>query len=104
MAMSRDRIQFEIPLRRLDDIKYRMLLKDCFGLKEHEIPDGGRYLPSDQVFKIICRPSQFGRFIVARNSRGIQNLISELNARTIPHKAIRTPVEVWDRKNTFYDA
>lgn len=95
--MSRDRVEFAIPVRRLEDFKYRRLIMDCFGLKENEIPRGyHRY--SKEKFHIIARPSQFARFIVLRHDRGFQNMVKELDAKLIlPPLPVQQPLEVWDR-------
>lgn len=97
--MSRDRIKFFVPMSRFDDYQYRRLLTECFGIRENEMP---RYKKgSYDKFEIICRPAQFGRFVVLRNTRGIQNLISELDPVIIsPPPPVKQPLEVWDRPNT----
>ena len=74
MSMSKDRVRFVIPGSRLstscDADKYRQLVEDVFG------ECLGRCDWHDVT--IICRTSQFARFMIERHRRGIQNQFSEL--------------------------
>lgn len=74
MTMSNDRVRFTVPGHRISSSSqsegYRKLLEDCFG------ECLGRCQWSD--ITIICRPSQFARFLIERNNRGFQNQFSEL--------------------------
>jgi len=97
--MSRDRIEFSIPFNRLTNTKYRNLVKECFGLTEEEIP---KYHSNSykRKFELLCRPSQFARFIVLRNVQGMDNMVHELDAKLItPEPPVKQPLPVWDRPN-----
>jgi hypothetical protein len=101
MAMSTDRVRFTVPATRIwkessyrqettTQRKYRNLLKECFGLTENELPRGG-----DLV--VVCRPSQFARFIVRRYEIDeIQNQFSELKPELI-EEYVEREIHVWDR-------
>lgn len=93
-VMSLDRIKFILPNR--TDSGCRKALREVFNLTNDEI-----FTASAHTTPIICRPSQFGRFIVLRNkydgNNGIRNLKAELFDPT-------PKVEEYDvskRKNTY---
>ena len=76
--MSKDRVRFKIGGYKLsasskESDGYRKLLKDVFNLDCYDKCDY-----SD--IEIICRPSQFARFMIKRHSIGLQNTFSELGA------------------------
>lgn len=79
MAMSGDRVKFTIPVCRLTTssqaISYRKVCKEVFGLHFASFPESGY----EDCVTIICRPSQFARFLIARHREGVQNMFSELN-------------------------
>ena len=76
MSMSKDRVRFTIPGGYIshgkDSANYRKLLDDVFG-----ICVGGR---AWEDVTVICRPSQFARFLIERHKRGVSNQFSVLNA------------------------
>ena len=78
MAMSRDRVKFTIPYNRLmagsgSGEKLRQLLIEVFNVR----------IPANQYgpVEITCRPSQFARFLILRNDRGLLNGFKELNPK-----------------------
>ena len=80
MAMSRERVRFVIPECLLNNSqrgKYLKLLDEIFGIKQHEVPRSGE-------MTIVCRPSQFGRFIIRRYESGAQNLVQALDPKIVP--------------------
>jgi len=69
MAMSKDRVRFQLG----PCISYEVakLVKDTLGV------DAPSFYTLDPV-TIICRPSQFARFLIERNNRGMANGFKEL--------------------------
>lgn len=60
--MSGDRVHFTLKDRHLRRDAYRCLLEEVFGINP------GQYR-IDRDLKVICRPSQFARFIILRHSK-----------------------------------
>ena len=83
--MSHDRVRFVIPARRLVSAKFATVIKATLGI---ELPVGA----SDEAIVIVCRPSQFGRFIVQRNKAGLQNSVKELKPDLFIPEAPRSRV------------
>ena len=88
----KDVVRFTVPDRRIYGCggktrDYRELLKRIFSLEEHEIAKN-----SGKDLVLICRPSQFARFLIFRDQAGLQNNFQELNASLIT----REPVNVFD--------
>lgn len=76
--MSKDRVRFTIPANKMffssrEFDGYKTLCKQVFGL---ELPSGATHFNNDVT--IICRPSQFARFLIIRNEMGLQNSFKEL--------------------------
>ena len=79
MAMSRDRVRFELPECVLKHVgstsgdAVRKALHEAFGIDIY---------PSMRICSrtIVCRPSQFARFLILRNEYGGTNSFKELNA------------------------
>ena len=99
MPMSRDRVRFVIKACKMTH-QMKDILKDIFDINSNEIP----YLDNYEAFEIICRPSQFARFIIARCNAGMQNGIKELEAvcfvDTVPCKPPKK-INVSDRKAKY---
>lgn len=78
MSMSKDRVKFTIPAHRLTSstqaCSYRKVCLEAFGTDFSDQRTGTCW-----EINVICRPSQFARFLIARNREGIQNQFSELN-------------------------
>lgn len=102
MSMSKDRVHFYANADKLGDRKYRNLLATAFGLTEREIPwsvpsqivDG---VVERQQFKIICRPSQFARFLIWRNEAGFTNDFKGLDAKLVPAETQPKEIDVSTR-------
>lgn len=60
--MSGDRIHFTIPARLLSRKSYVELLRECFGISH------GSFNRTCDL-NIVCRPSQFARFVVLRHTK-----------------------------------
>lgn len=74
--MSKDRVRFTIPSCRLEKKvsgdRMRNIIQRAFG------ECLGRCKWSDVT--IICRPSQFARFLIYGEEAGLQNMFAELKA------------------------
>lgn len=75
--MSPDRIHFTIVARNLEERKYRDLIAETLGISASEYSN-------TEDLNVICRPSQFGRFIALRHDKyGIPNNVSQLKAKLV---------------------
>lgn len=82
MSMSKDRVHFTIPDSTINKTlamrkSYCDVLFKAFGLSSQKVPCSGD-------IKIICRPSQFARFLIYRNEAGITNGFRCLNPKLKP--------------------
>lgn len=86
--MSKDRVRFFVGNRYYDNCRdganysdtQRVLLK-AFGIslnESHKLMDG------TSGFWIVCRPSQFARFLIYRNEAGLKNGFMDLAAKLQP--------------------
>lgn len=69
MSMSRDRVKFTLNTFALDH-KVCTAFTKAFGVPP---PSGGGDVT------VICRPSQFARFLIYRNEEGARNGFKDLN-------------------------
>ena len=100
--MSDDRVLFFLRAAHLQDYRYVTVLKNTLGLTQPNIdkllsiasPRAGNGVDSHGV-RIICRPSQFTRFLIRRNEAGKQNQFKELNP-SIFYPALVGMPEQWD--------
>lgn len=106
MAMSKDRVRFSIPYHRLinnGDTKALALLgvlQETMGVARHTIRHGVPAAENchgeawcDRVY-FICRPSQFARFLIARNEVGLCNFFKELQPELfIPEDEKPVPID-----------
>ncbi len=107
--MSHDRVRFYLGYRQCNNSKIADILYRAFGIDATEFagifrrgysdPDGGQV--------IVCRPSQFARFLIYRNEAGMTNGFKNLG---LPNRnvqfngpelfvpqAVATDFEVWKR-------
>jgi len=100
MARSRDRVKFTIPARHGASSKMATLLHDVFNIEEHYIKACSCEWKD---VTIICRPSQFARFMILRNKRGMKNGFRELNATLFEARDTKqktqTTFNVWGNFN-----
>ena len=90
MAMSTDRVHFTLDCALLGKTGYQELLYRCFGMEYNEYRD----LYNKGVdLDIVCRPSQFARFIVLRETdygmdtkHNLKNGIRDLGMRLVEAK------------------
>lgn len=81
--MSNDRIHFSIPARNLIKKSYIALLSECFGIQKGEFGEC-------EDLKVICRPSQFARFVVLRHTKYAEsNSMSDLNMKLVTPAAVK---------------
>ncbi len=85
--MSRDRVRFFLHYRYYDD-RINVVMYKAFGMDFDEVQKlragnaGG--------FWIICRPSQFARFLIYRDAAGIANGFKDLNAALVDPRQRQT--------------
>lgn len=85
MAMSKDRVKFLLSGYYFEyDAKIRPVLAEAFGLNSEQ-----HYILRTQArergsVEILCRPSQFARFLILREAAGFQNMFKELKAELVP--------------------
>ena len=78
MAMSRDRVSFKLPVQYLANYQMMQLVDEIFETSlQAKAMDAVR---CNLPLQIICRPSQFARFLIMRNKRGFRNGFKELEA------------------------
>lgn len=99
MPMSKDRIRFIVPSYRIhrgaDCSRIRSLLKEIFGITDKEL----RAVPVGRDLTIVCRPSQFGRYIVRRNEEGCTNWVREMSPVLFtPNEPEITEIDVHTRE------
>lgn len=98
--MSDDRVMFFLRAAHLDCYKYATVLKNTFGLTQDNISKlmviarsrAGQGVDEHGV-RVVCRPSQFTRFLIRRNEAGKQNQFKELSPELFDAKEIP---ETWD--------
>jgi hypothetical protein len=75
--MSSDRVHFDLDLQSIDSFTRTAYMK-TFGLQAplHRVGHPG-------TVTIVCRPSQFARFLIYRNEAGGRNLFKELNPKLV---------------------
>jgi hypothetical protein len=97
MAMSKDRVKFRLRAYYFDFEKSRQLLKDSLGItwdQWNDLREAARNSPNQEI-EIICRPSQFARFLIMREAAGFQNMFKELHAElVVPVPPVPQPVDV----------
>jgi len=75
--MSQDRVHFSIPARDLEKKNYKAVIEETLGIAK------GSY-DTYKDLKIICRPSQFARFVILRHVKyGEANNMAGLNMKLV---------------------
>lgn len=80
--MSRDRVHFTLDTYGLD-LQTRTAFKRAFGI---DPPAGPNTRPGgycDTTVTVVCRPSQFARFLIYRNDEGGKNAFKNLNPKLV---------------------
>ncbi len=75
---SHDRVKFRLVLNSDQRVSptVQEMLKSTLGLRLDELPGAG----DNYCREVICRPSQFARFMIGRNDIGMRNGFKELDA------------------------
>lgn len=99
MAMSTDRVKFTIPMyyesTPSKKKKMQRILQSAFDISFRESNDMFNSGCGDPV--IICRPSQFARFLIYRHAIGLQNQFKELEAELYEEKTDGHVIDVHKR-------
>ncbi len=82
MVMSKDRVRFFLGVKYFHERNFKKVLRQAFDIAHGEAGE----LMQDDGFWIICRPSQFARFMIYRNAAGIQNGFMDLRAELVASK------------------
>lgn len=99
--MSVDRVSLVIPERYLRVGAVERAMNEAFGLRPEEIralKNKKDHYGNDGV-QVICRPSQFARFIILRNEYGGNNSIKDLQPELFQPAIVAEPLDVSKRKN-----
>ena len=94
--MSHDRVHMTLTAHRLE----RQTIRDCayetLGLTLGDMMAAVR---EGKDLKIICRPSQFARFVILRHVKyGEPNNMADLNMKLVkPKPTVDQPIDVSDR-------
>lgn len=66
--MSKDRVHFTIRDRHLEKESIRLCIQETLGIHPNQLPkDGNHYRSPYTDLHVICRPSQFARFVILRH-------------------------------------
>lgn len=101
--MSGDRVRIVIPERYLNIPAVQRAMQGAFGLTSEEV----RCLPrskdryANDGLEVICRPSQFARFVILRNEYGGNNSIKDLQPELFVPAISAQPLDVSKRRNEF---
>lgn len=87
---SRDRVSIYIGPKYLQHNKFYAVLEKAFGISECDAR--AMYRKSDG-FHVVCRPSQFARFMIFRNEAGVQNGFMDLQPKLFVPEPDRDPFE-----------
>lgn len=92
--MSIDRVRFTIfeGVYKSETLEYDRVLGKAFSLSYNQIHRA--FLDHGQLI-ILCRPSQFARFLIYRHEAHIPNSYSALNAKLEPGVNTDNTIEVW---------
>ncbi len=108
---SKDRVRFRLHGYYFDKAAITTtLLCTCFGLTEAQVQDvrtRSNVVREEQggfkcYAEIICRPSQFARFLILREKAGFQNMFKELQAELFtpaPTPVVIEPIDVSSNPN-----
>lgn len=96
---SWDRVHFKLPAHYLLKRTIRDCVEETLGISRNKMLTMGE---RDQDLNIICRPSQFARFVILRHVKyGEQNNMSCLNMRLIlPEDKKEDVIDVSGNPNT----
>lgn len=80
--MSKDRVKFRLLVHYWEKAGFRSLLEQSLRITDVQALElFHRASNSQQGYaEVICRPSQFARFLIMRDGAGLQNMFKELHA------------------------
>ena len=100
--MSHDRVHFTIPAQYLHKSTIRDCIFETLGIAGSQLIRMGR---DDQDLHIICRPSQFARFVILRHVKyGEPNNMACLNMRLVVPLKEAEAIDVSRNPNTAGDS
>jgi hypothetical protein len=101
--MSGDRVRIVLPERRMKRNAFIRAAQEAFSLSADEL----RALQKCEDHygcrgvEVICRPSQFGRFMILRNEYGDDNSVKDLQPELFRPAPVKQPLDVSRRKNDY---
>lgn len=101
--MSSDRVRFEWDThgRTSDSAQVEKLFWLSFGMSSYDYRKMTRNHPDG--WSVVCRPSQFARFLIFRNQLGMRNGFKELNPVLFQmQKDNPSVIEVWSNAAPDY--
>jgi hypothetical protein len=100
--MSRDRVHFTIPAMLLLKTPIRECIEETLGINTGKLYKMGR---ADEALHIVCRPSQFARFVILRSVKYKEpNNMAGLNMRLVAPPKEETAIDVSKNPNTAGDS
>lgn len=98
-GMSKDRVKLTLAYYYFNDPAHIQVVRKAFGLSPDDISLArkmtGYGIVDRTGLRVICRPSQFARFLILRNDAGKQNQFKELAPSLCPaHMLIDWDVDV----------
>lgn len=81
MAMSKDRVSFHLPAYLFSAAGLTSVLEHAFNVDATTFRRMRAIAETNGAVEIICRPSQFARFLIYREQAGFQNMFKELKAK-----------------------
>lgn len=76
MPMSKDRVRFTLTPNMARCHSHQQLVEDTLGIPARDVK---KYGDAYKGMTIVCHPSQFARFMIVRNDRGLQNSFKDLS-------------------------
>ena len=101
--MSGDRVRIVIPERYLHSSTFKKVMREAFAMSDSDF-DGFKSVDDhygNNGMEVICRPSQFGRFIVLRNEAGGTNSVKDLQPELFRPVPTARVIDVSRRANDW---
>lgn len=95
--MSKDRVKFRLPSHYWEKAGFKTLLTEAFNINEDQqhILYRSAVDSARQYAEVVCRPSQFARFLILRqDTPGFQNMFKELHAELFTPLVVDAPVDI----------
>ncbi|ADD21643.1 hypothetical protein [Caulobacter phage Cd1] len=94
MTMSKDRVHFFLPGQHANDGDSRTVAVDRAAVEAFGLPLSHAKAIRKRRVEIVCRPSQFARFLIFRNVYGGVNDFKGLEAKLVTPPAPPEQVDV----------